>query len=606
MTTNTKTTPTALPARDNIDTKHKWNLADIYATEEAWETEFNNAKTLIGKAKDFSGKLTESPQLLYACLETRTELSVIASDLYQYAHLSRDLDNRASKYQAMVDRAAALLSDAGAAYAFVEPELLKIDEKQLVELAAQFEKTDVYDFYIRELIRSRKHIRSEEVEEVLAQSAIVARGSDSIFTMLNDADLQYPSIKDEDGNEVKLTKQRFAKFMESSDRRVRHDAHQAFYSAYKEHVNTLGASLTSSVNTDIFYSRARHFESCLHRSLDGNNIPVEVYHSLMNTTEADLKGLHAYTALRKRILKLDKIMPYDMTCPLFPDQDYEVTFEQAVAETIEALQPLGEEYISKLKEAFDSRWVDVFETEGKGSGAYSWGNYRNHPFVLMNYNNTVNNMFTLAHEMGHAMHSLHSDNNQPYPKSHYSTFVAEVASTLNEGLLLQHLLKKTDDKRDKLYLLNRYIDNTFGIFFNQVLYARFELSIHEQVEKGGALSPDILNKLWGDLTQKYYGPDLIVDDLTTYKWSRIPHFYMTFYVYQYATSYAASQAILDKIVSGESGIIERYLNLISAGGRDHPIELLKQCGVDMSKPDPVKATIKLFGEQVEEMDRLTR
>ncbi|MEA3297125.1 MAG: M3 family metallopeptidase, partial [candidate division Zixibacteria bacterium] len=352
MTTNTKTTPTALPARDNIDTKHKWNLADIYATEEAWETEFNNAKTLIGKAKDFSGKLTESPQLLYACLETRTELSVIASDLYQYAHLSRDLDNRASKYQAMVDRAAALLSDAGAAYAFVEPELLKIDEKQLVELAAQFEKTDVYDFYIRELIRSRKHIRSEEVEEVLAQSAIVARGSDSIFTMLNDADLQYPSIKDEDGNEVKLTKQRFAKFMESSDRRVRHDAHQAFYSAYKEHVNTLGASLTSSVNTDIFYSRARHFESCLHRSLDGNNIPVEVYHSLMNTTEADLKGLHAYTALRKRILKLDKIMPYDMTCPLFPDQDYEVTFEQAVAKTIEALQPLGEEYISKLKEAF--------------------------------------------------------------------------------------------------------------------------------------------------------------------------------------------------------------------------------------------------------------
>ncbi|MCK4301297.1 MAG: oligoendopeptidase F [candidate division Zixibacteria bacterium] len=605
MTSQTKKSPAAIPTRVDIETKHKWNLADLYTTDEAWEEDFKKAQALMAKAGQFSGKLAESPGLLYDCLKTRTELSLITSNLYQYAHLSRDLDNRVSRYQAMVDRAAMLSSEAGAAFAFVEPELLKIDEAHLREMAAEFERTDEYDFYIKELIRSRPHIRSEEVEELLAQSAVVARGPDSIFTMLNDADLKYPTIRDEDDNEVTLTKQRFAKFMESGDRRVRKDAHVGFYSIYKEHLNTLGASLASSVNADIFYSRARRFDSCLHTALDGDNIPTTVYHSLLDTTEANLSHLHEYTSLRKRLLGLDEIRPYDLICPLFPDRDYEVPYDKAVAEVLAALQPLGEEYCARLKEAFQSRWVDVYETEGKGSGAYSWGNYSSHPFVLMNYNNTVDNMFTLAHEMGHAMHSFHSNSNQPYTKSQYSTFVAEVASTLNEGLLIHYLLKKAADKQDKLYLLNRYIDNTMGTFFNQVMYARFELQIHKQIEKGGALSPDMLSKLWGELTQKYFGPDLALEEYAPLKWSRVPHFYMTFYVYQYATSYAASQTILDMIMKGEQGIIGRYLELLSAGGSDHPIELLKKCGVDMSTPSPVEANIRLFGEQVTDMDRLT-
>jgi len=596
----------AIPTRDQIDDQFKWNLADLYATDEAWEADYKKVQGLMEEAKQFVGKLTESPETLYNCLKLRSDLGLIASRLYQYAKLSQDLDNRVSKYQAMTDRSAMLASQSRAAFAFVEPELLKVDESTLLDMAAKFPKTDEYDLYIRELIRTRKHIRSQEVEELLAMSTMTTRGPETIFTMLDDADLVYPTIKDEDGNEVALTKQRYAKFMESKDRRVRRDAYMGFYSVYKDHLNTLSASLAAAVNADVFYARARHFDSCLASALFGDNIPTSVYHALLDTTEANLGGLNKYTEVRKRILGLDEIGSFDLACPLFPEQDYEVEYEDAITEILEAVKPLGEKYVEVLGQAFQSRWVDVYETAGKGGGAYSWGNYSAHPFVLMNYNKTVDNMFTLAHEMGHALHSYLSNKTQPYPKAQYSIFVAEVASTLNEGLLLQHLLKKASDTKQKLYLLNRYIDNTSGTFFNQILYARFELMIHETVEKGGALSPDLMTEFWTELIKKYSGPTLTLDDYSGLKWCRIPHFYMTFYVYQYATSYAASQAILDKIAGGDNGMIDRYLALLSSGGNDYPIELLKKCGVDMSTPAPVEATLKRFNEQIDELDRLTR
>ena len=604
MSTATKSKPKGIPTRDSIEEKYKWNLKDLYLSDDAWEKDIEKVNQLIEKSKEYSGKLASSSAIMYACFETRNELNIIIAKLFQYARLNQDMDNRVSKYQAMTERASILASNAGAAFAFVEPELLKIEENILKELACQFPKTDVYDLYIQELIRSRKHIRSGEVEELLAMSATVARGAESIFTMLDDADIKYKPIIDENGNEIELTKQRVAKCLDSSDGRVRRDAFNSLYSAYKEHVNTLSASLGTSVNKDIFYTKARRFDNCLSSSLFGDNIPTSVYHSLLDTTEAHLEGLNKYTAVRKRILKLDEIHTYDLMCPLFPDNDYEVPYSQAVENTLRAVKPLGEKYYTALKTAFDSRWVDVYETQGKGSGAYNWGSYTAHPFVLMNYNDTVDNMFTLAHEMGHAMHSHLSSKALPYSKSQYSIFVAEVASTLNEGLLLLDLLEKAKDKSEKLYLLNRYIDNTWGTFFNQIMYARFELMIHQEVEKGGALSPDYQNDLWRELTQKYYGPDLTMDELTPLKWSRIPHFYMTYYVYQYATSYSASQALLEKVINGEEGIIERYLELLSSGGKDYPIELLKKCGIDMSTPAPVEATIKRFGEQVDELDKL--
>ncbi len=604
MTPATKPATSDIPTRDQIEQQYKWNLADLYESDKAWENEFLALESKLSEAEQYVGKLTASAELLWNCLELRSDVSQRVSRLYQYAHLSRDLDNRQSKYQQMSDRAAALSSRIATAFSFIEPELLKQDEDKLNKLASQLPKTDVYDLYFRDLIRQRPHVRSEEVEQLLAMSITVSRGPDSIFTMLDDADLKYPTIKNTDGNDLQLTKQRFAKCMESSDARVRRDASNAFYSVYKEHANTLSATLSSSVHKDTFYSRARHHESALESSLFSDNIPVDVYRNLINATEEHIAGLNKYTELRKKLLKLDEIHPYDMICPLFPDADYEVPYDDAVQQVLESTAPLGSEYQELLRQAFEKRWVDVFETEGKGSGAYSYGTYTCHPFILMNYNDTVDNMFTLAHEMGHAMHSTLANAAQPFQKARYSLFVAEVASILNEALLLNYLVERADDDRKKLYLLNRQLDNTMGTFFHQVMYAHFELMIHEEIEKGGALSAELMNQWWADLTKKYYGPALSMDELSSHKWSRIPHFYMTFYVFQYATSYAASQAIFDKFMDGESGIIDRYLNLLKAGGSDYPIELLKNCGVDMTKPDAVKATIDRFAEQVDEVERL--
>lgn len=594
----------SIPQRADIESKYKWDLSDLYKSDDAWQEDFNRAQEMLTKAKGFQGRLAESSEVLFKCLKLRSELSMICDNLHFYSKRNADLDHRVSNYQSMSDRAAMLISQVHAAFSFVEPELLKIDDKKLMDMASQFPETNLYDFYIKELIRSREHIRSGEVEELMAQVSMVARGPMMIFTMLNDADMKYPEIKDEKGNTVQLTKQRYAKFMESSDQRVRRDAHNGLLSTYEEHLNTLGASLSASINKDVFYARARRYPSSLHQALDAGNIPVDVYHSLLNTTEAHLESLHKWMALRKKIMKLDELYSYDLFCPLFPEENYEVSYEDAVKEVMEAVRPLGKDYVENLDKGFKSRWVDVYETEGKASGAYSSSNYSTHPLVLMNYNDTINNMFTLAHEMGHCMHSFFSSKNQPYQKAQYTIFVAEVASTLNEGLLLQHLLKKVTDDRKKLFLLNQHIDNTVGTYFHQVFYAHFELKIHEIIEKGEALSPDVMNELWEDLTKKYYGPSVTIDDYIKYKWARIPHFYYTYYVYQYSTSYAASQAILEKFLAGEEGIVDKYLELLSSGGSDYPINQLAKCGVDMTTPAPFEATLKLFSKQVDDVEKL--
>lgn len=594
----------AVMTREQVEQKYTWNLTDLYEDDNAWEADFARSQQIVASAYAYQGKLAESPENLYECLSLRSELHILVSRLYQFAHLSRDLDNRVSKYQQMNERAATLSAQAGAAFAFVEPEILQIDEKKLREMASKFEKTDEYDFYIDELIRSRDHVRSAEVEEVIALSSNIARGAGTIFTMLDDADMKYPPITDSDGEKIELTKQRFYKILEGSDRRLRKEANDAFYSSYADHINTIGASLSASVNRDYFFAQVRKYDSCLDGALDSENIPTSVYHKLIEATEEQIGVLHEYTKLRKRVLKLDPIMPYDMMCSLLPDQDYEVSYDDAVKQTLEATRPLGTAYGDRLQHAFASRWIDVFETQGKGSGAYSYSTFSAHPYILMNYSDTVDNMFTLAHEMGHAMHSDLANSTQPFPKARYSIFVAEVASTLNEALLLDYLLKQNPDKGQQAYLLNRAIDNCVGTYFHQVMYAHFELMIHNEIEKGGALSPEVMNDMWRDLTQKYYGPDMTVDEYSALKWSRIPHFYNAFYVYQYATSFAASQAIATRLIAGEDGLVEKYLKMLSSGGNNHPIEILKICDVDMTTPDPVNATLKLFGEQVRKLDSL--
>ena len=599
--TDDTTTTAALPQRHDIDERYTWRLSDIYADDAAWEDAFAETEQLLAQAGRYRGRLTDSAETLYDCLDLRSRVQRSVARLHQYAYLQKDLDNRVSAYQAMTERAGMLASRAGAAFSFVEPELLAVSDDRLTELAARFPDTDRFDFYIRELIRSRPHVRSSEVEQLLAEAADLARGPGAIFRLLDNADLTYPAITDEQGRTVRLTKQRFARFMESTDRDVRRRAHDAFYSAYRDHVNSIGAMLAAAVNRDVFFARARRFGSSLEAALDGDNIPTAVYHSLIETTEAGLDGLHAYIGLRRRLLDLDRVRSYDLLCPLFPELHDDIPYDEAVQTVLDAVSPLGEEYTAALREAFNSRWVDVFETEGKGGGAYSYSTYDVHPFVLMNYNDTLDNVFTLAHEMGHAMHSCLANRTQPFEKAQYAIFTAEVASTLNEGLLLEHLLSRADDRR-RAYLLTRFLDNTLGTFFNQVLYAHFELRIHEEVEQGRALSPAMMNDLWRELTARYYGPDFEVDEMTPLKWARIPHFYRGFYVFQYATSYAASLAILERLLEGQPGMVERYLDLLRSGGRDHPIALLKECGVDMTAVEPVRATLEMFARKVAQLE----
>ncbi|MCK5127350.1 MAG: oligoendopeptidase F [candidate division Zixibacteria bacterium] len=593
-----------IPQRDDIDAQDTWALTDLYKDDNEWDSTFSKAQKLAEKAGEFSGHLDDSSKNLYNCLEARTELSMICDELYQYAKLNQDLDSRASKYQEMCDRAVVLASKISAAFSFVEPELLQIEESKLTEMAKAFPKPDVYDFYISDFNRSRSHIRSAEVEELLAQSSVISRSPHNIFSMFDAADIVYPEVADDNGHKVRLTKQRFAKFMDSPKQSVRAEANEKFYKPYISHLNTLGAVFSATIAKDTFYSKARKYESALHASLDSNNIPVSVYHSLIKATENNLTGLHKYMSVRKKLLKLEKHYPYDVFCPLFPEANDDIPYEEAVKEVLSAIKPLGDNYTSHLTDGFSKRWIDVYETEGKAGGAYSWRNYRSHPFVLMNYNNTISNMFTLAHEMGHAMHSFLSNQKQSYQKAQYSIFVAEVASTLNEGLLMHYLLGKTTDKSRRMYLINRQLTGAMGTYFHQVMYANFEFQVHDIVEKGGALSPDIMNKIWANLTTKYYGSSVTMDEYSKYKWSRIPHFYTNFYVYQYATSYAASQAILGKFLSGEKGIIEKYLNLISSGGNDYPINQLKICGVDMTTTAPFDATLKQFENLVDEMSTL--
>ncbi len=595
---------TTIPQRTDIDERYTWRLSDIYPDDSAWNVDYDRVTKLLGEAPGYSGRATESASTLWEILELSSEVSQLLGRLYQYAYLNKDLDNRESKYQEMVRRVTQLSTQVAAAFSWLEPELLKQDDDTLRSLAQQFPDNDRYDFYIEELIRSKAHVRSEEVEEVLATAGLMSTGPEQIFSLLDDADIDYPTIKDADGHDLKLTKQRYAKLMESPHREVRERAHVGFYEPYNDLRNTIGAALAASVNGDLFFVRTRRYESSLHRALHGDNIPEAVYRGLIEATEKNLDGLHRYMALRARVLKIDAVRPWDLYNPLFPDADYTVPYDTAVASVIAACEPLGDRYVRRLRDAFESRWVDVYETQGKGGGAYSFGNYNTHPYVLMNYNDSVDNMFTLAHEMGHAMHSTLSNETQSYQKASYSLFVAEVASTLNEALLMEKLIAEADSDRTRMYLLNKQLQDTLGTFFNQVMYAHFELAIHEEVENGGALSPDAMTKLWGDMNDQYYGPSYDGDDLAPLKWARVPHFYRAYYVFQYATSFSASAAIMTMIADGDSQAVERYLTLLAAGGRDHPIELLRHCGVDMETPAPVEATLATFAGGVDELERL--
>lgn len=592
--------------RSDIDEKYKWKLEDIYASEEDWEKEFDITKNLIKDVEAKKGTLYNSAKDLLNTLKLGDEIEVKADQLYVYAKMRRDEDNANNKYQVLFDRAESLAIQVNSALSFIVPEIISIPEEKLTAYLNENSDLAIYQHYINEILRQKKHILSPEEEKILAMAADVAYASSNIFTMLNNADIKFPTIKDENGNEVELTKGRYGRFMESSDRRVRKEAFTALYSSYAKLKNTIGATLSSSVKKDIFYARTRKYNSALEAALDQDNVSVDVYNQLIETVHNNLDKMYKYMEIRKKLLKLDELHMYDIYVPLISDININIPYEEGKKIMVKGLHSLGNEYISKLEEGLESGWIDVYENEGKTSGAYSWGSYKTHPYILLNYDDKLDDVYTLAHEMGHSMHTYYSNTSQPYVYSQYSIFVAEVASTVNESLLIDYMIKNAKDDKEKMYLINHYLEQFRGTVYRQTMFAEFEKIIHEEVEKGEALTPEALSTIYLDLNKLYFGPEVVLDDEIALEWARIPHFYSAFYVYKYATGFSAATSLKEQILREGEPAVKRYIDFLKAGSSDYPLNVLRKAGVDLTKPEPVQEALDYFGRLVDELGKLVK
>jgi oligoendopeptidase F len=590
--------------REDIPEEYRWQLEDIYQNQDEWEKDFSRVQELINHIGTYQGGVGESASGLKQVIEILNEMQCKGDNLYVYSRMRRDEDNSNAQYQTLFDRAEGLGVQANAAVAFVVPELLTMTREQVKEYEETEPELAVYAHYFDELFRQKEHILSEKEERLLAMSADLSSASNNIFTMLNNADIKFPHIRDENGQEVELTKGRYGRFMESRDRRVRQEAYEGLYSTYKGLSNTLAATLSSSVKRDIFYARARNYPSALHAALDQDNVPVDVYDQLIKSVHGHLDSMYRYMKIRKKMLQVDPLYMYDIYVPLVREFDMKVPYEEAKEITLKGLKPLGDEYLSVLRQGYERRWIDVYENQGKTSGAYSWGTYNTHPYVLMNYDDKLDDLFTLAHEMGHSLHSYYSNQTQPYVYSSYSIFVAEVASTVNESLLIDHLLKNSNDPQEKMYLLNHYLEQFRGTVFRQTMFAEFEKLTHERVEAGDALTPEALGELYRELNKKYYGPDVVMDDNICVEWARIPHFYSAFYVYKYATGFSAATAIKQSILEEGQPAIDRYLDFLKSGSYDYPINLLQKAGVDLTTPEPVEKALNYFTQLLDEFEKM--
>lgn len=590
--------------REDIPEEYRWQLEDIYQNQDEWEKDFSRVQELINHIGTYQGGVGESASGLKQVIEILNEMQCKGDNLYVYSRMRRDEDNSNAQYQTLFDRAEGLGVQANAAVAFVVPELLTMTREQVKEYEETEPELAVYAHYFDELFRQKEHILSEKEERLLAMSADLSSASNNIFTMLNNADIKFPHIRDENGQEVELTKGRYGRFMESRDRRVRQEAYEGLYSTYKGLSNTLAATLSSSVKRDIFYARARNYPSALHAALDQDNVPVDVYDQLIKSVHGHLDSMYRYMKIRKKMLQVDPLYMYDIYVPLVREFDMKVPYEEAKEITLKGLKPLGDEYLSVLRQGYERRWIDVYENQGKTSGAYSWGTYNTHPYVLMNYDDKLDDLFTLAHEMGHSLHSYYSNQTQPYVYSSYSIFVAEVASTVNESLLIDHLLKNTNDPQEKMYLLNHYLEQFRGTVFRQTMFAEFEKLTHERVEAGDALTPEAMGEMYRELNSKYYGPDVVMDDNICVEWARIPHFYSAFYVYKYATGFSAATAIKQSILEEGQPAIDRYLDFLKSGSYDYPINLLQKAGVDLTTPEPVEKALNYFTQLLDEFEKM--
>lgn len=593
-----------LPTRSEIPAESRWNLTDIYPGDEAWETDFDQLKTLGDKIAAYQGKLDQSGSTLLECLELRDQIGITGGKLFAYARMHRDEDSANSKYQGMTSRVETLFAKVGASTAFIEPDILAIPAEKLAALRQDEPKLAPYGFYFENLLRQKLHVLSPAEEALLSRISEVAEAPQTIFTMLARADIKFPEVKDDQGRMVQLSEGRYRSFVMSPNRSVRQEAFQKLFATYAQYRNTMAATLGGSVKKNMFYAQARKYDSAITAALEPDNVPVAVYNNLINTVNENLGPLHRYVGLKKKSLGLDEMHMYDLYVPMVRDVHITMPYEEARSLIQKGLAPLGEEYNSILEKALSSRWVDIYENKGKQSGAYSWGVYGVHPFILMNYNHRLEDAMTLAHELGHSLHSYYSNSTQPYATHDYTIFSAEVASTTNETLLLDHLLKTTTDKKKKMYLLNEYLESVRTTVFRQAMFAEFERDLYARAEAGEAITADMLDDMWSKLNVKYYGPQMVVDKEIVSEWSRIPHFYYNFYVYKYVIGFSAANALASQILTEGEPARKRYIQFLQSGGSDYSIDLLKKAGVDMSSPEPIKITIQRFERMLGELEKL--
>ncbi|ADM69531.2 oligoendopeptidase F [Paenibacillus polymyxa] len=590
--------------RADAPVENTWKLEDLFPNRKAWDQEYEEVKQLAKKAEQFQGKLN-SAESIGSCFKLEDELSLKTERVYVYAHLHHDEDTAEPTYQGLSQKAKKLGVEVSESLSFVTPEILALPDHQLDAFIEDPKLAD-YRFTLQEMKREKAHILGKTEEALLAQVGNLAQAPQTIFGMLNNADLKFPKIKDENGKEVELTHGSYIQFLESPHREVRERAFKAVYDTYAKNKNTIASTLSANVNKNIFYSRVRKYPSVLEMSLYGDNIPKEVYTNLIDTIHESLPLLHRYIKLRKKLLGVDELHMYDLFAPLVDEYKMDITYEDAKKQTKEGLKPLGEDYLASLQKGYDERWIDVYENENKRTGAYSWGAYGTHPYVLLNHKDNLNSMFTLAHEMGHALHSYYSDNALKFRDAQYTIFLAEVASTTNEALLMDYLLNKSTDPKEKMYLLTYYADQFRTTVFRQTMFAEFEKIVHERAEQGESLTPQLLSEIYYDLNVKYHGPGMKVDKDIEMEWARIPHFYNSFYVYKYATGFSAATSFSKQILEEGQPAVDRYLGFLKSGGSDYSINILKKAGVDMSSPQPIREAMSVFEEVITEMEKLTK
>ena len=595
---------TKIKQRNEIPEEFKWALDTMYSDSAEWDADLKKVTEMSEAFLSFKGRLGESAGTLLEALRSSDDIGLIVEKLFVFARMKLDEDNRVPEQQAMFDRIIAAASDISARLSFFTPELIELSVETITNFMKEEPGLDLYDHVLKDAMRQKEHVLSDTEEHLLAELGEVLGAPDTVFTMLNDADMKFGEIEDESGNTVALTHGNYIKYMRSYDRKVRESAYNRCYETYKGLINTLAANYNTNVKTDVITARIRKYPSSRSAAMSGGNIPESVYYSLVESVNGCLDTLHEYTALRKKLLGVDELKMHDIYVPLIKVPDEKIPFEKAVEIAVQGLAPLGEEYIAQFLKGIDEHWIDRYENEGKTSGAYSFGSYDSAPFILLNYDDTLEDVFTLVHEMGHSMNSFYTRKEQPFTYGDYSIFTAEVASTVNETLLMKYLLSTEKDPDKRKYILNMYLEAFRATLFRQTMFAEFEHLTHREVESGGSLTAEWLCEEYDKLNTKYFGPALAKDDMIKYEWARIPHFYRSFYVYQYATGYSAANAIANRILSEGEPAVRDYIRFLGTGSSDYPVKLLKIAGVDMSTTGPVDSAMNTFRELFNEFKEL--